>query len=267
MLSVHEINDVVDRVREWLVESNEELDNADILELAHILESKEQLASDSGTAEVGLVQIAEAFTSLRHEIKLHTKSVRTLQDQVGEGLNCLGEATATLNTTTVETQQRAERAMKPLIEALLDLDEALVRASTMYARNVDQADRSADSLMNECQTAFDQLPAWKRVAARFWQEEMMQTVKRWQAKSRHDNSDDYQAGLRMLQTRLERAFAASQIQRMACVGQTVDPQTMRVVEAVRNANSPLGTVLEEVRPGYLREGKVLRHAEVKAAAE
>jgi molecular chaperone GrpE (heat shock protein) len=42
---------------------------------------------------------------------------------------------------------------------------------------------------------------------------------------------------------------------------------MRVVEAVRNANSPLGTVLEEVRPGYLREGKVLRPAEVKAAAE
>ena len=71
----------------------------------------------------------------------------------------------------------------------------------------------------------------------------------------------------MLQTRLERAFTASQIQRVTCVGQTVDPQTMRVVETVRDVNRPLGTVLEELRPGYLRAGKVLRHAEVKAAGE
>ncbi len=265
MLSTHEINDVVERLREWLVESNEELDNSDILELADILESKEQLTSDPG---VGLVQLAEAFTSLRHEIKLHTKSVRTLQDQVGEGLSCLGEATTTLNTASVDAQQRAERATMPLIEALLDLDEALIQASAMCARNVDpQTDRPADSLLNKCQAAFDQLPAWKRVAARFWHEEMMQTTKRWQTESRHDKSDEYQVGLRMLQTRLERAFAASQIQRVVCAGKMVDPQTMRVVETVRDANRPLGTVLEELRPGYLRAGKVLRHAEVKAAGE
>lgn len=50
MLSAYEIDDIVDRLRQWLVESNEQIENHDIEELA-------QLTRQSGSPGVGLLEV------------------------------------------------------------------------------------------------------------------------------------------------------------------------------------------------------------------
>ena len=62
------------RFRVWLHEANEELDHPEIVALAEqLLEQGSSIgaAGSEETAEsVGLLQVAESFTTLRHEIKL-----------------------------------------------------------------------------------------------------------------------------------------------------------------------------------------------------
>jgi len=167
MLTGHEINDVIERLRVWLIESNEELESADLEAIA------EKLGQRSDLPQVGLIEIAEAFTALRHEIKLQTKDLRNLQGQIGDGLSRLGEATTALNTTTVEVEQQTRRDTLSMVESLLDMDEALAEAITTQQQPTDWPN-SRHPLVNELQAEFDRLPAWRRMASKLWQDRVMQ---------------------------------------------------------------------------------------------
>ena len=69
----------------------------------------------------------------------------------------------------------------------------------------------------------------------------------------------------MVRKRLERAMAKEGLSRMASVGLPVDPHAMTVVEVVEADGHVPGTVVEEIRPGYRWNDKVVRYAEVRAA--
>jgi molecular chaperone GrpE len=73
--------------------------------------------------------------------------------------------------------------------------------------------------------------------------------------------DGYAMSLR----RVERILPTLQLELIACTGEEFDPDLMEVVEVVDDPDQPSGTVVEEVRPGYLWRGKVLRFAQVKVA--
>ncbi len=69
----------------------------------------------------------------------------------------------------------------------------------------------------------------------------------------------------MVCKRLHRAMAKEGLYRMASVGLPVDPHAMTVVEVVESDVHAPGTVVEEIRPGYRWNNKVVRFAEVRAA--
>ena len=96
---------------------------------------------------------------------------------------------------------------------------------------------------------------------------MLQTVKQWQLESSFPSQDEYAIGLQTLRTKLQRTLANCHVKQVDCVGKAVDPQQMRIVEAIRSSNCPPGTVVEQLRPGYIWKDKVLRHAEVKVVEE
>jgi molecular chaperone GrpE len=48
-----------------------------------------------------------------------------------------------------------------------------------------------------------------------------------------------------------------------CVGKALDPHTMNAVEIAHDPKVANGTVVEELRKGFLFENEVLRLAEVK----
>jgi molecular chaperone GrpE (heat shock protein) len=52
---------------------------------------------------------------------------------------------------------------------------------------------------------------------------------------------------------------------IASAGQPFDPERMEVLEAVGDTGRPAGEVVEEVRRGYLRDGRVFRYAQVRVA--
>ncbi|MFO0879754.1 MAG: nucleotide exchange factor GrpE [Gemmataceae bacterium] len=73
--------------------------------------------------------------------------------------------------------------------------------------------------------------------------------------------DSWQEGLRVLQARARQCLADHDIQVMDCVGQPLDPSMHRVVEVIA-APGPSETIVQQIRPGYVWRGQVLREAEV-----
>jgi molecular chaperone GrpE len=65
--------------------------------------------------------------------------------------------------------------------------------------------------------------------------------------------------------RVERALRQHGLEALHVVGQTFDPESMEVVEVVFDSGRPSGEVVEEVRRGYLWNGRVFRFAQVRVA--
>jgi molecular chaperone GrpE len=72
-------------------------------------------------------------------------------------------------------------------------------------------------------------------------------------------------GYTMSLQRVERALEQHGLEPMPVVGTPFDPERMEVLEVVHNAGRPAGEVVDEVRRGYLRAGRVFRYAQVRVA--
>ena len=65
--------------------------------------------------------------------------------------------------------------------------------------------------------------------------------------------------------RLERALQHHGLEAIPCVGRPFDPERMEVLEVVADTGRPANEVLDEVRRGYLWNGRVFRYAQVRVA--
>jgi hypothetical protein len=72
-------------------------------------------------------------------------------------------------------------------------------------------------------------------------------------------------GIQLGRRRLERSLAKHGLNPILAVDRPFDAETMEVIEAVTSAHRPPGTVVEEIRIGYQRNGSVFRLAQVKVA--
>jgi molecular chaperone GrpE len=72
-------------------------------------------------------------------------------------------------------------------------------------------------------------------------------------------------GIQLGRRRLDRVLARHGVEPIPAAGRQFDPETMEAIEAVAHSGQPSGTVLEEVRVGYDRDGSVFRSAQVKVA--
>jgi molecular chaperone GrpE len=73
-------------------------------------------------------------------------------------------------------------------------------------------------------------------------------------------------GVRAIQRSLASALAGEGVQRVAPSGAAFDPRTHEALISTPTADVPPGTVLRELRPGYLYDGEVIRPAQVEVAA-
>jgi molecular chaperone GrpE len=239
--------------RRWLAETFDEAQRA------------APLAEKPAPETVGLGDLVEAFTALRHELKLQTKSARGLQEQTAAAADAIQAALAALSRESSAAEPTAERAVRPLLETLADLDEALRRG----ARAVDAARRNVgETLAEELETVldeeFDRLPAWRRWAAYPWRDRAVAACRLQAGQARADSFDALAEGFALIQARLDRALREHDLQRIPCIGRRVDPNAMTVVAVVDDPSREPGEVVEEVRPGYRWNGVVIRYAEVAA---
>jgi len=78
-----------------------------------------------------------------------------------------------------------------------------------------------------------------------------------------DNHQVMLQGIRMIQHEMWEFLSGNGLSKIETVGKPFNPEQHEALESVEEDSHPEGTVVEEVRPGYLLNGKLLRPASVK----
>lgn len=224
--------------------------------------------------EVDLHTLLGQVLALKQEVNLQTRAVRGQQEQSAEIVRQLNRALDDLRPAPSAEEGR----VRSLAKALVDLYDALA----LGGREVRRSEESLGSLLDQVAAALH--PPDVRPAPRprsFWgrlfgekaslgherSEEVQQRIARGrEALERVRQSlaalvTGYTMGLQ----RIERALAQQGLEAIPAVGQTFDPERMEVVDVVAGSGRPSGEVIEEVRRGYLWNGRVFRYAQVRVA--
>jgi len=262
MRTWYENEELISRFRQWLARTDEEIY---ALGEESVFDDANGDVQDDDVPDVGLIQLIEAFTALRQELKLQTKSSRSLEENVQQALSGLDQAAEQLRNVEAREAEAAERLARPLVEALIELDEAMERG----LRAAETAQRQiVDDIVRRWEQASQQrlqtLSAWQRWKARAWFDQARELWREQAESLERRITLPLTEGYRLIYERLERTLTELSIQRMECVGRPVDPTRMTVVELVDCADAEPETVVDLVRPGYEWHGRLIRYAEVRA---
>jgi molecular chaperone GrpE len=252
---------ILDRFRQWLQNARHEAD-----QLAEGQQASECLPAEGGQ-EIGLYQLVEEYTSLRHELKLQTRSARGLDEQVESLLKGLREAIDALRSIQPKEAEAAWSAGRSLATALAELDEALDRGRVQFDKVGQRlAVAPTEALLADLDELHARQPWFVRQASRRYPGQVRNLLAaRQDGKERRSLVETLLEGYGLIQQRLKRALGAERIEKIATVGVPVDPERMMVVDVVDVPGRPAGTVVEEIRRGYAWNGRLLRYAEVRAA--
>lgn len=255
--------DVIERLAEWLIEVRAAASEVDGL-VNSDADSETDPDIDGEPSNPGLFRLVEEFTSLRQDVKLQAKSARGMQDQAGLLVDGLNRAIEQFQSVAPREQVAARDAVKPLLESLTDLDTALDRgrlaAETARTRWLNERTDHWQELVD---VQLQSVPVWKRWLMNPFSANLADALQTRFSKSWSASQDAQVEGYRLVQNRLRRLLQQNHVERIETVGQLTDPNLMTVVDVADHEGLPAGTVLEELRPGYVWRGQLLRYAEVR----
>jgi molecular chaperone GrpE len=252
-----DVEDIIERFREWLDSARAEAANEENLE-----PGPNDFRDTS--REFGIIDLVEEFTALRHEVKLQTKSGRGLSEQTETTLQTLKRAIEELRSVVPKDAEAVWTAGKALAEGLADLDEALERGEREIERAREQiAERAPRALVAQLNGLYRNQSWIRRRLLGTYHNEIIAIVERDSA-NRRELFDSFLEGYGLIQKRLRRVMTAEGVQRIPCEGIAVDPELMTVLEVIDVPEQPAGTVVKELRSGYTWRGRVIRYAEVQA---
>jgi molecular chaperone GrpE len=193
-----------------------------------VVEDGEEPPDDPGeTAD--LFSVLVEMAALRSEVRTESRLVKEALEQFRGVFDSLQASQATLqrelDRARTETRDQAQSALRPLLLDVIDLRDRLMAALTLSA-----AVR----------------PRWRD---RLW---------------RRDRSGvaAWQAGLRMTLRRLDQVLLDRRVVATQLAGLPFDPRLARAIGTAADSAVAEGTVVEEVRAGFLWDDQVLRTAEV-----
>ena len=193
-----------------------------------MVEDGEEPPDDPGeTAD--LFSVLVEMAALRSEVRTESRLVKEALEQFRGVFDSLQASQATLqrelDRARTETRDQAQSALRPLLLDVIDLRDRLVAALTLSA-----AAR----------------PRWRD---RLW---------------RRDRSGvaAWQEGLRMTLRRLDQVLLDRRVVATQLAGLPFDPRLARAIGTAADSAVAEGTVIEEVRAGFLWDDQVLRTAEV-----
>lgn len=252
---------ILSRLGQWLDQTAGEVNALD-----------DSAAGDAlDTEPVGLYQLVEKLTALRHEVKLLTKAARGSEERTEATLLAMQAAIEQFRSAPTKVPEAADKAMRPLIEAIIDLDESLLRGrrgiENARCRVMEELDRDLHDRRERLEALYHAQPWWRRLLCRPWHSAATDIFSDRLLAEHRNVFDLLLEGYDLIQARLQRMMPEQSIVRMECVGRQVDPNSMTVLEAVSDPARPPGVVIEEVRPGYYWRGEVFRYAEVRAVGQ
>lgn len=80
-----------------------------------------------------------------------------------------------------------------------------------------------------------------------------------------DKNDEYLKGILQIKVQLQDLIKNQQVEKIKSLGKKFDPNFHEVVEEVAQEDLESGIIIEEVKKGYLLNGKVIRPAKVKVS--
>ena len=197
-------------------------------------------APDAGTMDAETVPDALAPTTdlyslfvemagLRSEVRTESRLVKEALEQFRGVFETLQTSHAAvrqdLERARAETRDQAKAAIRPLLLDVIDLRDRLVAALTLSG-----------------------------AARTGWLDRVLRRSV--------TGGEAWQEGLRLTLRRLDQVLLDRGVVAMRLEGQPFDPLQARAVAIVADGTAPDGTVIEEVRAGFLWDDQVLRTAEV-----
>lgn len=193
-----------------------------------MVEDGEEPPDDPGeTAD--LFSVLVEMAALRSEVRTESRLVKEALEQFRGVFDSLQASQATLqrelDRARTETRDQAQSALRPLLLDVIDLRDRLMAALTLSAAAG---------------------PRWRD---RLW---------------RRDRSGvaAWQEGLRMTLRRLDQVLLDRRVVATQLAGLPFDPQLARAIGTAADSSVAEGTVIKEVRAGFLWDDQVLRTAEV-----
>ena len=249
---------VLQQFRQWLDETRTEVASFDDEGIAE---------NQSETPPVGLYQLTEQLTALRHEVKLLTKAARSGEERTEATLVSLNAAIEQFRSVDAKESDVEQKTGRPFVEALIDLDESLIRGErvikTARQRILHDAHEELKDLRQRLDSLYQAQSWWRRALCRPWQQATKDIYAGRTLDTQRKIFDSLIEGYDLIQSRLQRTLHDQRILRVECVGKAFDPHRMSAVETISDLSQSPGIVIEEVRPGYVWQGKVIRFAEVK----
>ncbi len=254
---------------------------------------------DEAMPRADLHALLGAMTALRQEVNLQTRSARRDREQASDALETLSSAVEQLSREA-EAEDTSPDIDAVHVDALLELHDALSRAerqaSQVIAATIEtlgdwrtrlEREPDLDDVPEEPEAlgsgpkprAFGRLREWWGGAAQPVDESVSMACEArdraavngvaWgeigtEAGRMADRLEGLVTGYRLSLQRLERMLSTCGIEPIPCLGQSVDPELMEVVQIVADTTKPPGVVTDEVRCGYRRYGQVYRFAQVVA---
>jgi molecular chaperone GrpE len=193
----------------------------------------EPLPPDDPGEAADLYSVFVELAGLRSEVRTESRLVKEALEQFRDVFDLLRTSQASvqqeLDRARAEARERERTALRPLLLDVIDLRDRLVAALKLGATvRPHFRPRWADRLLRRNQTGGE---AW-------------------------------QDGLRMIVRRLDQVLLDRGVVAVQLVGQPFDPRRARVVALSPDRSVAEGTVIEEVRTGFLWDDQVLRTAEV-----
>ena len=193
------------------------------------LDSAEAGAPEPRTETADLYSLFVEVAGLRSEVRTESRLVKEALDQFRGVFDLLQASQASvqqeLDRARSAARDQADAALRPLLLDVVDLRDRLLAALKLAA-----AAR----------------PGWAGRLLR-----------------RPASGDEaWQEGLRMTLRRLDQVLLDRRVAPMQLVGLPFDPRRARVVATTADGSAADGTVLEEIRTGFLWDDEVLRTADV-----
>lgn len=259
-------DEILERFRSWLAQTSQEIDalpDAGGMEMPASGDAGDSLPETRPAA--GLLQVVEALTAMRHELKLQTRNGRSLEEAVQGARQSLDAAMRQFQSVQAREEESARRAAQPLVEALVGLDESLARGMKALEITHRQLTEAApQELWQSLEDQFRRLRWWRRWRFRAWHARTQEHVAAAMTHVTRAELARLIEGYELIQSRIEQELQKQGVRRVITVDQRVDPTCMTVVEIADDEQALPETVIAELRPGYLWHQTVIRFAEVRA---
>lgn len=218
------------------------------------LEEAKAIPTPEPVADLDVATVVQHFTALRQEVNLQTKASRAQVEQNAQTIALLQQA---LEGEAQEVSE-SDELLRPLLKTLIDTHDALALAEREVRKQLANPAPPTEQLIET------KLPFYLR-----WLGFKISTPPSARLDPHADRYrqalDALLVGYAMSLKRLERAIEQNGLEAIPCVGEPFDPETMEVAEVVREEGRTSTEVLQEIRRGYLWQGRLFRCAQVRVA--